>query len=321
MSVCARVSPVPWKHGAVVLLSAALVIGSYHAALIAMARRWVGDAEYTHGLLVPLFSLYLLWHRRDLLAKGVGAPSWWGALFLVAGIALRLLGLYAYVDFLIGLSLLPVLVGLCVLAGGWKALSWAWPGILFLIFMIPLPYRAEKLLALPLQHSATLASTYVLQTLGFPALAEGNVILIDETRINVVEACSGLSMLLTFLALATATVLVSRRPVLDKVLVLLATVPVGLGCNVVRISATGALHELLGSQTAHLVFHDLAGWLMMPLAVAILLAALRLLTELLPSVTGNAKPPERSRRAGTGKRSANTTEEAAATSAAVLVGR
>jgi hypothetical protein len=40
---------------------------------------------------------------------------------------------------------------------------------------------------------------------------------------------------------------------------------------------TGVLHKTVGSRVADVVFHDLAGWLMMPLALGMLWAELRLL--------------------------------------------
>ncbi len=70
--------------------------------------------------------------------------------------------------------------------------------------MIPLPWRIENALGGPLQSIAAAASTYFLQTLGFMAITEGNVIQLNEARIGIVEACSGLSMVMTFVALSTA---------------------------------------------------------------------------------------------------------------------
>ena len=43
-----------------------------------------------------------------------------------------------------------------------------------------------------------------MQTLGRPALAEGNVILLNDVELGIVEACSGLRMLVVFFALSTA---------------------------------------------------------------------------------------------------------------------
>jgi exosortase len=154
------------------------------------------------------------------------------------------------------------------------------PSIAYLFFMIPLPYRVEMALGYPLQRIATLASNYALQTMGLPAVAEGHIILLGDARIGVVEACNGLGMLFTFFAFAVAAVLVLRRGLLDKTLLVLSAIPIALVANVTRITMTGLLHETVGGQVADAVYHDLAGWLMMPLALAALWGELFLLSHL-----------------------------------------
>ena len=112
---------------------------------------------------------------------------------------------------------------------------------------------------------ATMASTFILQTLGFMAFSEGNVIQLNEARIGVVEACSGLSMLITFIALSTGMALVVKRPLLDKIVLVLSAIPVALVANIARITLTGILHETAGGKVADHFYHDLAGWVMIPL--------------------------------------------------------
>src|SRR5436305_1428775 len=82
----------------------------------------------------------------------------------------------------------------------------------------------------------TLSSTYLLQTLGVPALSRGNVIVIDEQEVGVAEACSGLGMLMTFFALSTAVALVLRRPWPDRLAIFLSAIPIGVLMNVLRIT-------------------------------------------------------------------------------------
>ncbi len=256
-----------------------VVLWAYWPALATMARKWARDPQYSHGYLVPLFALALLWSRRHQLAAAP-RPSAWGAALLATAAALRAAAAYLYFDWLDGVSLLPCLAGVCLLAGGRQALRWAWPSIAFLVFMVPLPGQVEARLGFPLQALATRSSTYALQTLGLPAVAEGNRILLNEARIGVVEACNGLRMLLLFGAVCTAVALVIRRPPLDKAVLLLSAVPVALAANVVRITATGVVHELAGAAVAEAVFHDLAGWLMMPLALGFLWLELWVLSRL-----------------------------------------
>jgi exosortase len=149
-----------------------------------------------------------------------------------------------------------------------------------LFFMLPLPFRLGMMMAPTLQRLATLASTYTLQTLGFPAISEGNIIMLNESRIGVVEACGGLSMLIVFFALATAVALMVERDLKQKLLIVASAVPIAIVANVARITATALLQEWAGRGVADF-FHDLAGWFMMPVALALLWLELRLLARVL----------------------------------------
>ncbi len=264
------VPPLAKKHperAAIAFLGLCL-LWSYWPTLRELGERWADDPQYSHGYLVPAFALYLLWRQRARLAGGASRPSWWGVGLILAGLALRLVGSYFFFPWLDGFSLLPVLAGVVVLLGGWAALRAAWPAVAFLGFMLPLPHSLQNALAQPLQRVATAASAYLLEALGFPAVTKGNVILLRETRVGVVEACNGLSMLMTFLALSAGVALL-RRDWAGRAVVLLSAVPIALAANVLRVTVTAALQETSGVETAGFV-HDAAGWLMMPLGLALL---------------------------------------------------
>jgi exosortase len=259
---------------------ASCLVWSHWTELEEMAQRWSRDAQYSHGYLVPVFALVLLWLRRGTLAQGPLSPAWWAAPLLGIGIALHLAGAFFYYNWVAAISLLPCLGGGILLIGGWRAWRWSWPAIGFLVFMIPLPYFLEVALGGPLQRIAVLSSTFLLQTFGLPALAEGNVILLSEVELGIVEACSGLRMLVVFFALAGAVVLVIRRAWWEKLLVVASAVPIALAVNIIRITATGVLYEKVSSDAANAVFHDFAGWLMMPLALGMLWLELGFLKRL-----------------------------------------
>jgi exosortase len=248
--------------------------------LAVMWDRWSTDPRYAHGYLVPLFSLALLWLRRSRLDGLTPSPSTWGLLLLAFGAALQLIGGYIHHDSVAGLALLPYLAGIALLVGGWRILEWSWLSILFLAFMIPLPWRLENALGPPLQSIATKVSTYLLETLGFMAFADGYVIQLKDARIGVVEACSGLSMIMTFAALATATALVVKRPLLDKLVLVASSIPVALLANIIRITVTAILHEMVGGRVAGTFFHDLAGWLMIPAALGLYWVEIWILSHL-----------------------------------------
>lgn len=264
---------------------------AFWPTLVQLVKRWVSDPQYSHGYLVPGFALVLLWLRREKLSQVTPRLSWGGVALLAAALALYLAGIGFYFDTLAQVALLPALTGICVVLGGWRVLAWAWPAIAFLAFMLPLPFRLEVMLSHPLRRICTVASTYILQTIGLPAVADGNVIILDDLHIGVVEACSGLSMLVVFFAIATAVVLLIRRPLLDKVLLLASAAPIAIVANVIRITVTGLLYKFAGKQLADAFFHDFAGWFMMPLAVGILWLELWFLSGLLIEASPDAPKP------------------------------
>jgi exosortase len=201
----------------------------------------------------------------------------------------RLVSAHYYLPWLEAASLVLMLLGIAVLCGGRPLLRWAAPSIAFLLFMIPLPYRVETAMSHPLQRASTLASTFLLQMIGLPALAEGNVIVLNDVRIGVEVACSGLTMMMSFFALSSALALIIKRPVVDRIVILLSAAPIALAANVIRITITGILHETAGSELADKVFHDWAGWLMMPIALGLLLLVLKTLSCLfVPAVPKEA---------------------------------
>lgn len=264
---------------AVVAVLTLALAWAYLPSLRLMADRWASDPRYSHGYFVPFFALGFLWVRRDerpTLSESSGAT--WCGLGLVAGAALvHFMGVYYYLPWIESAALVPSLAGLALIFGGVEGLRWAAPAIGFLLFMVPLPYRVEGWLAGPLQGSATRCSTFVLQTMGLPAFAEGNIITINTSKIGVVEACNGLGMLVTFTAISTGLALLVRRPVVEMALIVLSSGPIALLANVARITATGLLREFGSGRIADAVYHDLAGWLMMPVAFALLAIELRLL--------------------------------------------
>jgi exosortase len=263
-----------------VLVPLACLVWAFGSTLLDLAYNWAGSEQYSHGFLVPPFALLLLWLRRERLDTAALRPSFWGAVLLAAGIGLRLFGAYYHYIWLDAITLVPCVAGLVLLLGGRAAWRWAWPSVLFLGFMIPLPFRVATALSGPLQRTATVCSTFVMQVLGLPALAEGNVIQLNDAAIDIVEACSGLRMLVVFFALAVAVGLVIRRPLIDRLIIVLSAAPIAVLSNILRVTVTGILYQLTDNETANHFFHDVAGWLMMPLALGMLAVELKVLSRL-----------------------------------------
>src|SRR5262245_2476378 len=72
----------------VVLFLAALIGVLYARILPDLVLDWWDDPNYSHGFLVPLFSAFVLWQRRDTIRALDTRASWWGLLMILAGIAI-----------------------------------------------------------------------------------------------------------------------------------------------------------------------------------------------------------------------------------------
>jgi exosortase len=244
--------------------------------------KWVNDPQYSHGFLVPAFAGYYLWQKAGVSPTGwftVPRPLTAAAILALAAGFRGVAGgiLFHQLD---AFALLLTLAALTLAVGGAALFRRTGPAILFLAFMVPLPYELERNVGGPLRVVATAASTYLLQTLGQPAVSEGNVILLDEHKLEVADACNGLKMLVTFAAFSVGAVLLSRRSWFEKAMVLLGIVPVAIVTNVLRITATGLAYTFdPGKETMH-TLHDVFGWLMMPVGLGLLAAELWALNRL-----------------------------------------
>jgi len=179
------------------------------------------------------------------------------------------------------------------LGGGWRMLIWTGPVIAFLFFMFPLPYRVEGGLLNPLQKIATMGAEYVLQTLGYGAIREGNMIILGERRLEVVEACSGLRMLTVFTAMTAAVAIIIDRPYWERGLIFVSALPIALAVNIIRISATGLGYHY-GGDPWGAFFHDYAAYYMMAIAAGLLWLEISMLGWLFvdaPSATAPVRGP------------------------------
>jgi exosortase len=264
----------------------------YWPTLLDLYDTWTTSPDYSHGMLVPFFSLWLLFRKAPDPTLNYRPWPWLGFGGVVVAVLCRLFGAGTSFLPLEGLSLVMALGSCAVLAGGWGGARRFWQPLVFLVFMIPLPYEFSRSMGAELQGVATLCSTFLLRCCGQPAIAEGNRILIENVTLNVVEACSGLRMLMTFIAFSIAAVFVMERHWIVRGIVLLSAVPIAVATNVLRISATGLAHVWIhdGAQKAKVMdfIHDFNGWMMMPVGLAMLLAELWVLKHLLIE---NAKRP------------------------------
>jgi exosortase len=259
-----------------------LILGwAYWSSLKALSELWSNDTNYSHGWFVVPIAIVIGWTRRDMIDRSQIRLRWWNFLPLAAILGLRYV-LFDLNEQYLETATIPFVVAALTLAiGGWHLLRAIWPAALFLFLMLPLPPSLNGTMAGPLQAVATAGSVGLLQAFGLPVLAEGNVIIVGAERLEVARACNGLSMMLSFVTLITAMVILVRRPIWERVVLLMSTVPIAIISNILRITATAWCFQYLGHDLSEKYAHDWAGYLMMPVALGLVLLELKLMSWLI----------------------------------------
>jgi exosortase len=271
------------------LYSPSLFMYGYYETIKELIRRYIADPDYVHGFFVPIFCLYLLWYRRDMLPSVPQRGSWWGLAFFGVWALVRWAGMYFHYTWFEPFSIVPCVAAITLFVGGWQIFLWAWPAILFLFFIVPLPGLLSSFLSNPLQRIGTHVSVFVIQTLGIPSLAQGNQIILREPPpLSVEEACSGIKMLMLFFTLCVGAAFLMRKPIWERIVIVISAIPIAVISNVFRITLTAILSEmasqwpeLISKDTAREAFHSFAGLLMMPIALLILWGEIALISKLM----------------------------------------
>jgi exosortase len=235
---------------------------------------WRHVQDYSHGYIVMPLAIVILWARRDRLPAPSAGLEWPGLILIALSVAMRFAGAWYYLESLDGWSILPWVAGVTWFFFGRAVALWSLPSVIFLVFMVRIPFRAELALSLPLQLISTKLSCWGLQILGQPTLSEANLIFLADLPqpLNVAEACSGLRILIGVGALAFAYVAIVQRTWWEKAILLASVIPVALIANSTRIIITGLLWRYVSGEAAHKFSHDIAGYAM--IAYAALLFAL-----------------------------------------------
>jgi exosortase len=257
---------------------------AYWTTLVELTATWDSEPDYSHGYLVIPVALFFLWARRTTYPGFADRLAWPGVALIGLAFVMRWVSAQYWLEQVDGWSILVWIAGVVWLLGGFRLLRWSLPSILFLWFMIPWPYRVERMLSLPLQRIAATLSCWTLQILGQPALAEGNTLVLGEHHLEVEHACSGLRIFVGIIALACVYIILAKRSWWENLLVFLIVIPVSLTANVARIVVTGMLYQHVSSEAAKQFSHDLSGWVMIPFAAALFGLFLWYLDRLLPEV-------------------------------------
>ena len=226
-----------------------------------------GESYYTHGPIVPVVSLLIVFISLRHLSVPVRPAPWLGMLVLIPCILLHLAASLARVNFASGFAMVGVGVGLILLFWGVTALKRLWFPIAFLLFMVPLPEVTISQWNFQLKMFSADLGVGLANLLGIIVERSGNrVYLVGGKSLVVANVCNGLRTLISLLAFGAVYVFVCRLRGFWRIFLFSLTVPVAVASNSIRIVGLIAVADIWDAETAAGWWHDTSGIMIFVLA-------------------------------------------------------
>jgi len=267
---------------------AAMFAWLYWSTLFHLVSQWWHDPNFSHGFFVPLFSAFVIWQERHRLARISPRASSIGAIVLLAGLTVLIVGRLGAELFLERSSILLVLAGIIILFLGWnlfRAILFPWA---FLLLMIPIPTIVLNQVTFPLQLLASRVAAAILPLLGVPVLREGNVMNLAAMPLEVAVACSGIRSLMSLVTLAIIYGYLLEKRLWVRWFLAFAAVPITVAANDVRIVGTGLLVQYWNPEAAEGYFHASWGLIIFVISLLLLYIVHGLINFLFPEKAGEA---------------------------------
>lgn len=264
-----------WAAGGALAVVFILVFADYFAKQWRFAIDMPSD--WGHTLAIPAVVGYFVWLRRAELSQAPLVPCWWGIVPMAAGVGWYSLCVFGprplFHHNLMGIGVFSTLFGVVLLVLGWRAMRWLWFPIAYLAaFSQTISEVLLNRVTFQLQDLAAAGAFLLLSVFGLEVDRSGNTLTVFSGGVahplNVAEACSGMRMLVAFLALGTYFAYVNLSLMWQRIALVLCAVPVALAVNVLRVTSLGVL-SLFDANFAQGEFHHLVGvlWLLPGLAM------------------------------------------------------
>ena len=212
-------------------ISTVLVSLLFAPVVVELINVWSTREDYSHGFFVIPIAVCIVWAKRTKLLLLPIEPLWIGLPIFGAGAIAYVVSFITNFHTLIHLSMILIILGLLLFLTGWRMTKELLLPVLFLIFMFPIPGSYYVLITNPLKLLITNISTTIIQLVGIPVYREGNLIYLSTTQLEVVEACSGLRSLYSYLMIGCLFAFMSKKW-MSKTLLIASTVPIALLINI-----------------------------------------------------------------------------------------
>jgi exosortase len=276
---------IDWAPFAII---AVLLCILYYRVAIKLVYDWYTIPDYSHGFLVPFFAAFVIWDKRKILSSVPIRQTWSGIVLVIFSIGVLILGVYGVDLFTARMSFVLLLTGLIWTFFGWAMVKALRFPLFVLVLAIPFPAIVFNQITFPLQLLASKIASDILPVLGVPTLHEGNVIELPIMKLEVAEACSGIRSLMSLFTLAVFYGYFLEKTTKRRVILALASIPIAVAANVVRIVGTGLCVQYWDPDKALGFFHEFSGWVMFVVSLVCLYLVHRAMRLISPVKAANA---------------------------------
>lgn len=239
--------------------------------LVSLGDAW-STPEYSHGPLIPIVSAYLfLRDMRSIPYAPVETRNrWLGVWVVVFAMILALIGNLSRIPDIVTYALIIWIWGMILVSFGAHRGKQLWPGVLHLVFMLPLPNFIYWKLSIFLQGVSSEIGVWIVRLMDIPVFLDGNIIDLGIYKLQVAEACSGLRYLFPIMSFSYIFSLLYQGPKWHKAILLLSAAPITVLMNSFRIGVIGVLVDSYGIEHAEGFLHAFEGWVIFGACVGIL---------------------------------------------------
>ena len=245
------------------------------------------NADYSHGPLILMVFLWLLWRNRGFLQSPADDR------FHFLPLLLLLFGLTCYTVGSIfssmvteSFALIPVFIGATGFLFGNQAVLQALFPALFLFFLVPPPSFVIDLVTSPLQVMVTAASAFFLKAAGYLVSRDGVILHIGDYTVIVGEVCSGLRSLISLMAVGAIYAYLQEASNLKRAVLFISIIPIAVIANIFRLITLSLITYHFGEAAGQGFFHNFSGFVLFAVAM-VCLVIMDALLDWRPKVTSH----------------------------------
>ena len=243
-----------------------VLIGVFWPTFYSMVEIWERSDTFAHGYLTFPISAWLIWRKRDQLARVQPRPDLRGLILLAGAGAGWLLADAGSVNVVAQYAFIAMLIGTVWALLGWAFLRAAFFPLMFLFFAVPV----GEFLIQPLMEVTADSTVAMLRATGIPVYREGMFFSIPSGDWTVVEGCSGLRYLIASVTLGVLYAYLTYRSWQRRLLFSIAAIVVPILANSGRAYMIVMIGHLSGMKYAVGLDHLIYGWVFFGLVMLLL---------------------------------------------------